>query len=65
MYKEHDYFYSTVIGAITATSIGSFLFQTLGAFVIGVVGALGGYLFARFLKPRLDKLFPKKNDPKA
>ena len=51
---------SMILGAVTATGIGSFLFQALGAIILGILGALGGYIFTHFLKPRIDKLLSKK-----
>jgi len=56
---------SVVLGAITATGLGTFLFQALGTLVLGFLGALGGYLFSHFLKPRLDRLLAKKKQEKA
>jgi len=47
------------IGAILSVSVGSLLLQGLGALIIGLLGALGGWLFAHFLKPRLEKLFKR------
>lgn len=44
-----------VIGAVTATGFGTFVFQALGTVLLGVLGALGGYIFTRFIKPRIDK----------
>lgn len=49
------------LGLITTTTIGTLIFQALGTLVLGIIGALGGYLFNRFLRPKLDKLFTKKN----
>lgn len=51
---------SILYGTITAAGLGSFLFQALGAVILGLMGALGGYLFAKFIKPKLDKIFRKK-----
>lgn len=52
---------SVILGALTATGVGSFLFQAFGAILLGILGALGGYVFTHFLKPKLDKLFKKKS----
>jgi hypothetical protein len=46
---------------ITGVSIGTFVFQALGTLLLGIIGALGGYLFNKFAKPRLDKFFKKKS----
>ncbi len=48
-----------LLGAISSFSIGSLLFQGLGALFLGILGAIGGWLFTRFLKPKLEKLFKK------
>lgn len=49
-----------IVGSITATGLGLLLFQSAVALLLGIMGALGGYLFHKFLKPRLDRLFSKK-----
>lgn len=49
-----------LLGAITSTTIGTFIFNALGAFILGIMGAAGGYIFVKLIKPRLDKLFAKK-----
>lgn len=51
---------SVLLGALTASGIGLLLFQSAVALLLGIMGALGGYLFHKFLKPRLDRLFSKK-----
>lgn len=56
---------SVLIGALTATTVGSFLFQALGAFILGVLGAAGGYLFTHIVVPAIKKKFNKKNQEKA
>jgi uncharacterized membrane protein len=56
---------SIILGGLTAAGLGTFLFQALGTLLLGVIGALGGYLFQRYLKPRLDKFLMKKNGEKA
>lgn len=57
--KVHE-LVSILYGTVTAATAGTFLFQALGAIILGIMGALGGYLFAKFVKPKLDKLFRKK-----
>jgi hypothetical protein len=57
-----------VMGVATATSIGSFLFQAVGAVILGILGALGGYLFNRFLRHKIESFLKKskeKNNEKA
>lgn len=56
---------SIILGALTSIGVGTLFFQAIGTLVLGLIGALGGYLFQRFLKPRLDSLFNKKNEPEA
>lgn len=60
MQEHHNNSISMILGAITAAGIGSILFQASIALILGVMGALGGYVFNRFIKPRVDKLFSKK-----
>jgi len=48
------------LGLITTTTVGAIIFQALGTLVLGVIGALGGYLFNRFVRPKLDNLFKRK-----
>jgi len=49
-----------LLGAITATGVGSILFQALGAFILGILGAAGGYLFTHWIMPKIKKLINKK-----
>ena len=49
----------TVTGLILSLSVGSFVFQALGAFVIGILGALGGWVFGHYIKPLLERLIKK------
>ena len=48
-----------ITGTASAVGIGSLLFQAVGALILGLMGAAGSYLFVRFIKPKLDKLFKK------
>lgn len=57
--------FSVVLGALTAAGIGNIFFQALGAVLLGLLGALGGYLFGKFIKPKLDALISKKKDKEA
>lgn len=50
---------SIILGAVTATGVGTVLFQAIGTLVLGLIGALGGYLFQKFVKPKLDKIINK------
>lgn len=51
-----------LLGAVTSMGVGYFFLKIGSAILLGVMGALGGYLFSKFIKPRLDKLFKKKKD---
>ena len=56
------------LGMVTSLSVGQILFQALGTLALGCIGALGGYLFVKLIKPRLDRLFDKyskKDNEKA
>lgn len=46
-------------GAITAGSVGAFIFQMVGTFLLGILGALGGWVFIEFIQPKLKKLRKK------
>lgn len=50
---------SMLTGAVTSAGVGSFLLDSLGALLLGIMGAIGGYLFTKFIKPQFDKLFSK------
>lgn len=49
-----------LIGMITSTAVGSWIFQAFSVFSLAVIGALGGWVFAEFIKPQLQKLLKKK-----
>jgi hypothetical protein len=51
-----------LIGSITSSAVGSLLLQAVGALVLGILGAGGGYLFAKIIKPKLDKWIDKKKE---
>lgn len=48
-----------LIGAATTMSLGQFMFQALGTLLLGIIGALGGWLFTAVLRPKLDKIIKK------
>lgn len=50
---------SAFLGAVFSMGIGSVALQGLGALLIGILGALGGWFFSHFIKPRLEKLIKK------
>lgn len=56
---------SVIIGIVTGTGFGLWLLQALGVLVLAMLGAMGGWIFAEYikpvLKPKFDKLFKKKN----
>lgn len=53
-----------MFGAVTGTTVGTFIFQAVGTILLGILGALGGYIFIRFIKPRLDRISLKKDKDK-
>jgi len=53
------------LGLATSAGVGSILFEGIGALFLGILGALGGYLFHKFIKPRLDQISIKKKQDKA
>ena len=54
--------FGIVLGSATALTIGGLVLQALGTFVLGVLGAAGGYVFVKYIKPWLERKFPKKED---
>lgn len=50
---------SMVLGALTAASVGTFVFEILGVLLLGVIGALGGWIFENLIKPKLNSLKDK------
>lgn len=54
-----------LIGAITTTTIGAWIFQAFSVLLLALIGAFGGWLFNVVIKPKLDKLVKKKADNKA
>jgi len=56
---------SVILGTVTATSIGSIIFQALGVFLLGILGAFAGWFFNAVIKPWLERKFIKKNKQKA
>jgi len=56
---------SMILGAVTAAGVGSFLFQALGVLVLGIIGALGGWIFEHLIKPKLNALKHKILSRKA
>lgn len=51
---------ATLTGAVTGASIGSFLFQAFATVFLGMLGALGGWIFIELIQPELKKKFGKK-----
>lgn len=62
--RTEDHLAHIVLGAITSASLGSIVFQALGTIALGLLGALGGYIFTYVIKPRLDKLRQRLQDKK-
>jgi hypothetical protein len=61
MTKSESVINSILFGAVTSAGLGAFLLKGIAAIILGILGALGGYIFAQFLKPKLDQLFKKKS----
>lgn len=56
---------STLLGIITSTTLGSWLFQAFSVFILALIGALAGWVFGALIKPKLDKLKDRYFKPKA
>jgi hypothetical protein len=52
-------------GAVTSTTVGSFFFEAIGAIILGILGAIGGWIANHFLRPRLEAWLAKKSTKKA
>jgi hypothetical protein len=48
-----------IMGTLTSIGIGGLLMQALGAFIVGILGALGTWIFVRYIKPALENLAEK------
>lgn len=57
--QRHDTI-SVIFGATTSAAFGNLIAQGMSVIVLGVLGALGGWIFTAFIMPRLNKLFKKK-----
>jgi hypothetical protein len=57
--QRHDTL-SVVLGATTTSVFGNLIAQGMSVIVLGILGALGGWIFTAFIMPRLNKLFRKK-----
>ncbi len=59
--------FAVLMGALTSLSVGSILLQGIGALILGILGAAGGFVFNRYLKGYLEKLVEKlkKKEDKA
>lgn len=55
---------SMIFGSATAAGIGSFLFQALGVFALGLIGAFAGWVFSTLIKPKLDEIIQKRKQKK-
>ena len=65
-HSKHDFNTTvlTAIGAITGTSFGEYIFNILGTFLLGLIGAAGGYAFAVLIRPHIDAWIQKRKDRK-
>ena len=61
--NKHGIVLDVLLGIGSASLIGGLIIQGLGAFLIGLLGAAGGYVWHVYLKPKIDKL--RKNKDKA
>jgi hypothetical protein len=52
---------SVLLGVATSAGVGALIFKGIAAIILGILGALGGYIFHQFIKPKLDKLLKKKS----
>lgn len=48
-----------LVGTVSALGIGSFLFEAVGALILGVMGAAGGYIFTFYIKPHIKPIIEK------
>lgn len=46
-------------GALTSIGIGAFFLEILGALILGMVGAIGGWIVKEFVIPFLNKKFKR------
>lgn len=53
---------SMLLGTATAATIGTLLFQAVGVILLGLLGALGGWLFENLIRPKLNKFLTKKKE---
>jgi len=51
---------SVFLAIITSTTVGAIIFQALGVFILGLIGALAGWVFQEYVRPKLDKWKNKK-----
>jgi len=54
---------AVILGTVTTVTVGTFILQALSAFVLALIGALGGWIFQHYIRPKLDKW--KKSREKA
>lgn len=70
MSKQHlENTLTIVLSAGTSMAVGTFVLQALGAFLLGITGALAGWFFTSFIRPKLESwrkdLGHRKDDKKA
>lgn len=60
MSKEQTNEIGTILfGALTSAGVGSFIFEALGALILGILGAAGAYIFTHVLVPKTKQLIAK------
>lgn len=55
----------TGTGAVLGMGVGGAMFQALGTFLLGILGAAGGWVFVEYLRPRIKPWFDRYFKPKA
>ncbi len=63
--QDNTVAFLTALGSISSTTIGEYMFQAIGTLALGIMGALGGWLFAALIRPPLEKLIDKIKKKKA
>ena len=59
IHSHYDTIWYSFYGAITAAGVGMLILQALGAFVLAIIGALGGWFANEMIIPHLKKYFKK------
>lgn len=46
---------AVLLGSVVSLTFGGFLLQSMSAILLGALGAVGGYLANRYIKPYLER----------